>query len=72
MAYLAVLRAGLVAVPVDPFDPAERNAMLRHCGVAVVLAADGLADVEGPALPLTPAGLAALEQPGESPGHPIG
>ena len=65
VAYLAVLRAGLVAVPVDPdLEPGERNAMLRHRGVAVVLAADGLADVERPALPLTSAGLSALAQPG--------
>jgi long-chain acyl-CoA synthetase len=61
VAYLAVLRAGLVAVPVDPgLEPGERNAMLRHCGVAVVLAAEGTADLEGPALPLTEAGLSAL------------
>ena len=49
VAYLAVLRAGLVAVPVDPdLAVAERNAMLRHCGVAVVLAAEGVADLTDP------------------------
>ena len=68
VAYLAVLRAGLVAVPVDPDLPvAERNAMLRQCGVAVVLAAEGLADLHGIRLPLTDAGLSTLEQPGSGP-----
>ncbi|HZA04165.1 MAG TPA: class I adenylate-forming enzyme family protein [Propionibacteriaceae bacterium] len=68
VAYLAVLRAGLVAVPVDPdLEPPERNSMLRHCGVAAVLTAEGLADVEGPSLPLTPAGLSDLAERGSDP-----
>jgi long-chain acyl-CoA synthetase len=62
--YLAVLRAGLVAVPVDPSLPAvERNAMLRNCGVTMVLAAEDVAGLEAPSRPLTPAGLSALAEP---------
>lgn len=66
--YLAALRAGLVAVPVDPdLQVTERNAALRHCGVAVVLAADGLDDLDEPTIPLTAAGLSTLAEPGSQP-----
>ena len=66
--YLAALRAGLVAVPVDPdLEATERNAALRHCGVAVVLAANGLDDLDGPTIPLTVAGLSTLAGSGSEP-----
>ena len=68
IAYLAVLRAGLVAVPVDPdLGVAERNAMLQHCGVASVLAAVGVDGLDGPTLPLTAAGLSTLAAPESGP-----
>ena len=66
--YLAVVRAGFVAVPLHPdLEPAELSAALRDCGVAVALAADEVSDLDVTTLPLTEAGLAALADTGGAP-----
>lgn len=68
--YLAVVRAGFVAVPLDPdLEPAELAAAVRDCGVALVLAAEGVADLDlhSATLPLTETGLAAVAAGGGSP-----
>ena len=61
VAYLAALRAGFVAVPLDPErDPAELRATLHGCGVQVLLALDPPEGLDVPMVPLTAAGLQAL------------
>lgn len=66
--YLAVLRAGFVAVPLDPdLDTGERNAALRFCGVSLTLVGEGIDSLDGPTLPLTAVGLDELADHGDAP-----
>ena len=68
VAYLAVLRAGFVAVPLDPErGPAELSAMLQDCGVRVLFAVDPPDGLDVPTVPLTRAGLRALAGQGAGP-----
>jgi long-chain acyl-CoA synthetase len=61
VAYLAVLRAGFVAVPLDPErEPAELGALLHGSGVRVLFAVDPPDGLDVPAVPLTIPGLQAL------------
>jgi long-chain acyl-CoA synthetase len=68
VAYLAALRAGLVAVPLDPDrDAAELAGMLHDSGVQVLLARHRVEGLEVPTVPLTVTGLAALAGKGAGP-----
>ncbi|HET9873629.1 MAG TPA: class I adenylate-forming enzyme family protein [Propionibacteriaceae bacterium] len=68
VAYFAVLRAGFVAVPLDPSWGADTlREALSECGTRVVLAADPLHIDGSAALPLTPDSLAALGSEGVAP-----
>jgi long-chain acyl-CoA synthetase len=61
VAYLAVLRAGFVAVPLDPERAAaELGAMLHNCGVRVLFAVAAPDGLDVPTVPLTGAGLRVL------------
>ncbi|HEV2928577.1 MAG TPA: class I adenylate-forming enzyme family protein [Propionibacteriaceae bacterium] len=66
--YLAALRAGLVAVPLDPHrDVTELGALPRDCGAQVVLARNPLDGLNVPTVPLTVAGMQALAGQGAGP-----
>jgi long-chain acyl-CoA synthetase len=68
VAYLAALRAGLVAVPLDPDrDIAKLIGILHACGAQVVLASHPVDGLEMPTVPLTRAGLQALASQGAGP-----
>ena len=68
VAYLAVLRAGFVAVPLDPGrDAAELSATLQGCGARVLFAVEPPAGLDVPTVPLTRAGLRALAGQGAGP-----
>jgi long-chain acyl-CoA synthetase len=68
LGYLAALRAGLVAVPVDPDrDVAGLGAILHDRGAQVLLARNPLDGHDIPTVPLTVAGLQALAGQGAGP-----
>jgi long-chain acyl-CoA synthetase len=68
VAYLAALRAGLVAVPLDPdHDSSELIQVLHDCGAQVLLAHNQLDGLEVPTVPLSQAGLHALAGQGAGP-----
>lgn len=68
LAYLAALRAGLVAVPAGPRTGPEQLARaLAETGARLVLSSEQPDTGEVPSHPLTPAGLADLARPGRRP-----